>query len=171
MILNISGAEEAAYYFIAMSLINIIFIIPESFTTSFFIEACYGKNLKNELIKSLVWIFFFLLFTALVIYYFGDLILSLFGKDYIDSLGLLRILIFSSFFEAIYLLIISIQNIRMNLGTIVLTNLIKCILLSSLSFILLSEFGIVGIGYAMIITYIILASISVTCLFISKIDK
>jgi len=62
--------------------------------------------------------------TVLLIYLFGNFLLGLFGKDYVEALELLRILASSSFFVAVYSLFIPIQNMKTRVGSIVKLNLL-----------------------------------------------
>lgn len=157
LVLNMLGAEEAAKYYIAFAISSIIFIIPESMSMSFFIECNQSKNLRRDLIKSLTGIFSLLLPIVLIMIIGGESLISLFGTKYTEASGIIKILALSSFFVAFYNLFIPLQNIRMHPERIVSMNLAKCIILMSLSYVFILKFGIIGIGYAWTITYLILS--------------
>ena len=156
LVLNLLGAEEAAKYYIAFAIGNLILIIPDAISTSFFVEGSHGINLKRGATKALVGIYGLLVPAVLFIYFFGAFLLGLFGEDYVEALELLRILAFSSFFVVIYTLFIPVQNIRMRVESVVFINLIKFVLLLGLSYVFILRFGIVGVGWAWMITYGIL---------------
>lgn len=153
MILNMLGEAEAAKYYITFAIGNLILIIPEALCTSLFVEGSHGENLRKNAINAGLIIYSFLIPEVIFIYFFSSYLLSLIGNDYIDAHELLILLALSSIFTAMYSLFISIQNIRMNVKSIVKLNLVRFLLILCLSYFLILRFGIVGIGYAWIITY------------------
>ena len=153
LILNLLGGAEAAKYYIAFAIGNLVLIVPSALSTSLFVEGSHGESLRKNVIKAGMGICAFLIPAATFIYLFGDLLLGLFGGDYLEAFELLRILVLSSFFVAVYSLFIPIQNVRMRVESIVKLNFIRFLLLLGLSYVFVLEFGIVGVGYAWIITY------------------
>lgn len=156
MVLNLHGEAEAAKYYIAFAIGNIILIIPQSLGTSLFVEGSHGKSLKNSVMRACEASFVLLFPAVLVIFLYGDRLLGLFNKDYIEAFNLLRILALSGFLVTVYSLFIPIQNVRMKMGSIVKLNAIRCLLLLGFSDILIKQYGILGIGYGWIITYIVI---------------
>jgi len=156
MILNLLGEAEAAKYYIAFAIGNLALIIPDALSTSLFVEGSHGESLRKNVIKAGLAIYSFLIPAVIFIYFFGNLLLGLFGKDYVEAFALLRILALSSFFVAVYSLFIPIQNVRMRVESIVKLNFFRFLLLLGLCYIFILKFGIVGVGYAWIITYGIL---------------
>ena len=57
MVLNVLGAEQAAYYYIAYAIAALLFIIPNAISMSLFVEGSHGEALKRTVVKSLVTIF------------------------------------------------------------------------------------------------------------------
>lgn len=168
LILNISGEAEAARYFIAFSIGNMVLIIPDALSTSFFVEVSYGKSLKNSLMRAGVAIFSFLVPATLILIFYGKFLLGLIGKDYIDAYELLKILALSSLFVAVYSLFIPIQNIRMKVMSVLKLNLLRFLLLLGLSYFFILRLGILGVGYAWMITYGILNLVIVVIFFHEK---
>lgn len=157
LILNTSGGIEAGRYYIAFAIGNLVFMVPDAISTSLFVEGSHGKGLRDNVRKAIAAILVFLLPVFLIIVFFGKFLLSLVGEDYVLAYELLRVLVLSSFFVAIYSLFIPIQNVRMQVETIVKLNFFKFVLLMSLSYIFIQKFGIVGVGYAWMITYGVLS--------------
>ena len=157
LVFNLLGGAETAKYYIAFAIGNLVLIIPDALSTSLFVEGSHGESLKKNVIKAGLVMSFLLIPAVIFIYFFGDILLGLIGKNYVDSFELLKLLVLSSFFVAAYSLFISIQNVRMNVGLIVKLNLLMFVLLMGLSYVLILKFGIVGVGYAWTITYGILA--------------
>lgn len=156
MILNLLGQAEAAKCYISFSIGNLVLIVPDGLSASLFVEGSHGEGLRKNVIKAGIAIYSFLIPAVAFLYFFGGLLLKLFGKDYLEAFELLRILALSSFFVAIYSLFIPIQNVRLKVWSIVKINLVRFLLLLGLCYTFILKFGIVGVGYAWIITYIIL---------------
>ncbi len=157
LILNLLGGAEAAKYYIAFAIGSLVLIIPDALSTSLFVEGSHGESLRKSVIKAGLAIYAFLIPAVIVIYFFGDFILGLVGKDYAEASELLRLLALSSFFVAVYSLFVPVQNVRMRVESIVKLNLLRFLLLVGLSYIFILRFGIVGVGYAWLITYGVLA--------------
>jgi O-antigen/teichoic acid export membrane protein len=157
MVINILGEAEAAKYYIAFAIANLVFAIPISFGTSLFVEGSHGEALKKSSIRAIKASLCLLLPVVLIIFFFGDLLLGLLREEYIDAFGLLRLFVLSSFFVTTYSIYIPIENVRMNVENIVKLNAIRCTLLLILSYLFIKQFGILGIGYGWIITYIAIA--------------
>lgn len=156
MIVNLLGGAEAAKYYIAFAIGNLVLIVPDAFSTSLFVEGSHGEGLKKNVIRAGLAICAFLVPAVIFLYLFGGFLLGLFGKDYIEALELLRVLALSSFLAAIYSLFIPIQNIRMKVASIIKINLVRFLLLLGLCYFFILKFGIIGVGYAWIITYAVL---------------
>lgn len=156
IILNLLGGEETAKYYMAFMVYNLVMIAADALSVSLFVEGCYGENLKKNAIRSVLANYLFLIPSVSFIFLYGDLILSFLGPDYVGSFGLLKIFVISSFLVSIYSLFIPIQNVKMNVERIVILNLIRFFLLIGLSYILINEFSLIGVGYAWIVSHGIL---------------
>jgi len=159
MILNMLGEAEAAKYYIAFAIGNLVLIVPDALSTSLFVEGSHGEGLKRNVIEAGLAIFAFLVPAVIILYFLGGFLLGLFGKDYIEAFELLKVLALSSFLTAVYTLFIPIQNVRMKVESIIKINLVRFLLLMGLSYLLILKFGIIGVGYAWMITYAVLGTI------------
>ena len=153
MVLNVLGAEHAAHYYIAFAIANLLFMIPQAVSTSLFVEGSHGEALKKSTIKSLLAIAFILTPAVICVYVFGDKLLKLIGKDYLQGLDLLKILLLASFFIAICNIYFSIKRVKKDIKELVILSGLIFTLLIGFSYILIHSFGIKGIGYAWIISY------------------
>lgn len=157
IVLNLLGAEDAALYFIAFAVGNLVLIIPDAMTTSFFVEGSHGVKIKKAAVRTLTVTFTILVPAVLFIFFFGYYLLGLFGQNYLAAFDLLKIIALSAFFVSIYNLFIPIQNIRLQVRGILVINLIRFILLLGFSYMFICWCGLVGAGYAWLGTYLILA--------------
>lgn len=164
IVLNLLGASEAAYYYIAFTIASILFFVPSAFSTSLFVEGSHGEPLKKNVLKSIISIFGLLFIGVLFLFLFGKTLLGFIGSNYVQGYNLLLTVSFSSFFYGIYLTYISIKKIQKKMKYLVLLNISLFIMLLGLSYIFLLNFGIIGVGYAFIIAY---ALISIIIIFAS----
>lgn len=153
MILNILGANETAHYFIAFSIGSMLFMIPSAISTSLLVECSHGEALKDSIIKSLKESFVILIPAVILIYLLGGWLLGIIGKDYVEGMELLRVFVISSPLVAINYIYLSMKRIQRNVMVIVLLNGMIFSLLMILSYILLKQFGLMGIGYAWFVAY------------------
>lgn len=157
LIVSFLSPEDAALYYIAFAIGSLALIIPDAMSTSFFVEGSHGINLRKGVFRALAAIYVVLVPAIFLIVFFGDALLGLFGQDYTVARDLLIVIAISSFFAAIYNLFIPLQNIRLQVGGIVVLNLMRCILLLGLSCAFLTWFGVIGVGYAWAITHAMLS--------------
>ncbi len=153
MVLNMLGEAEAAKYYIAFAIGNLVLIIPNSLGTSLFVEGSHGEGLKKSVLRAGGTSFTILVPSVLVLFFFGDRLLKLLKGEYMEAFDLLRIIALSSFPVAVYSLFVPIQNLRMRVESIVKLNALRCILLLGLSYVLMQRYGILGVGYAWMATY------------------
>lgn len=153
MVLNILGEAEAAKYYIAFTMGNLVLIIPSSLGTSLFVEGSHGEGLKKSVIRAGAASLALLVPAVLALFILGDGLLGMLKGEYIEASGLLKIIALSSFPVTVYSLFIPIQNVRMRVEGVVKLNALRCTLLLGLSYLMIQEYGIMGVGYAWIFTY------------------
>ncbi len=152
--LNKLGEEATAYYYITFAIASLLFMIPNSLSTSLFIEGSHGENLRKNAIKSLTASFAILIPSIILLYFGGDWLLGLVGKDYSDKgTKLLQIIIFTSIFISVTSTYSSIKRIQKDVKGIKLLSGIISVLLIILVYKLVPLFGIIGIGYSWVLSY------------------
>lgn len=153
MVLNILGEAEAAKYYIAFTMGNLVLIIPNSLGTSLFVEGSHGEGLKKSVIRAGAASLALLVPAVLALFIVGDGFLGMLKGEYAEASDLLKIVALSSFPVTVYSLFIPIQNVRMRVEGVVKLNALRCMLLLGLSYLMIQEYGILGVGYAWIFTY------------------
>lgn len=156
IIVEILSPADAALYYIAYAIGNLVLIIPNAMGTSFFIEGCHGMNLRKGVYRALRTNYAILIPAILFLFFFGDLLLSFFGTDYAGAFDLLRIIAISSLAVTIHNLFIPYLNIRHRVREVFIISLARFVLLTGLSYILLLRYGLMGAGYAWAITYLVI---------------
>lgn len=152
MVLNMLGAEQAAYFYIAFAIASLLFTVPIAISMSLFVEGSYGKELKKTVIKSLFATFAVLLPAAVALYFGGAWVLGITGKDYaIGGLEVLRVMVVSSLFMGVNQVYFAIKRIQKDLSSVIVLSGIISGLLIGLGYIFMPIFGVIGVGYAWIV--------------------
>ncbi len=160
LVFNILGPEQNAYFYITYTVFSSLLIIPNAISTSLFVEGSHGENLKKNIIRALAMTFFLLGPSAILILVFGETILGFFGTGYTEGIELLQLLIVSSFFVSIVLIYLSIMRVLNEVRAIATLSGVLFAFMMLLSYVLMLHSGLIGIGYAWLITYGVGAAIA-----------
>ena len=161
MILGILGAEQTAYYYIACSIVGVFSIIPGSITQSLFAEGSNDPEmLRANTVKAIKIIVYSLVPTSLLLFYFGDKILLLFGDEYSkNALKLLWILFLATIPQLITAVFLIVCMVNFNLKYIAYINLSRAILIPVMTYLLMIRMGIIGVGLGYLLAVGIIAII------------
>lgn len=152
MITNILHPETTAYYYMAMMIASLLFVIPGATNNSLFAEGSNNvKGLKKNVLKS-IWIITILLIPAILItILFGGHILLAFGKEYsAQGFNFLKIMAISGIFVSINSIFGSVFRVRKRIFGIIIASIIGAVTILGLSYLFIDK-GLIGIGYAYII--------------------
>ncbi|HEY3272408.1 MAG TPA: lipopolysaccharide biosynthesis protein [Methanocella sp.] len=155
MILSILGPDEAAKYWIAYTIGNFLLQIPDAVGMSLFVEGSHGESMRKNVIRAATAIYAVLIPGVIFMNLLGPQLLALFGKDYAESITLLRLFSLVSLFFAIYCLMVPIQNVRMNVKRIIQINMVIFVMFMGMSYLFMTRIGIVGVGLALLLTYVV----------------
>jgi O-antigen/teichoic acid export membrane protein len=153
MITNVINPTTTAYYFMAIQIANLLFVIPSATTNSLFAEGSYDENGLGKQIKKSIRIISILLIPSIVIIVlFGNYILLAFGSEYSSAgFNFLRIMALSGIFVGINSIFGGILKVKKNIRRILYTNMIGMVVILGGSFILIrNDYGLMGIGIAYI---------------------
>ncbi|NLO90180.1 MAG: oligosaccharide flippase family protein [Clostridia bacterium] len=159
MVLHLLGEANAAQYYISFMLGNLTIIIPAALSTSLFVEGSHERPLKENVIKSGLAAYLSLLFCSFLIFFLGKDILGFISKDYVKAFPLLRLVVLSNFFEVMLLIYIAVQNVRMKVRYNVKINLLRFVLILGLGYFFIKKFYLLGVGWALLVTYFFLTCI------------
>jgi len=151
---NMAGAEQAAYYFIAYYVAAILLLIPNAISMSLFVDGSKGGDIKSLTRESIKDIYLLLIPASLVLFVIGEPLLRAIGSEYSDAgLSLLRVMILSNFVACPSFVFFAVARVRNQIkGLIITAGTIFAVLMVS-SYLLAAEFGIIGFGYAWILSY------------------
>lgn len=154
LVTHLAGSRANAYFTIPWMIASGLQLIALNFTTSLTVEAArdeaklavYCYRILQQSLKLLVPL---VLFTSLC----APLILLVFGADYkAEGTRLLQLLTISSLPNVIVMLYLSFVRVQNQIGGVIIAQGILCILLLGLSYILLPQWGITGVGWAALIS-------------------
>lgn len=154
MITSVIDPVTTAYYFMAMQIANLLFVIPTATTNSLFAEGSHDKKGLGKQVKKSVWIIAVLLIPAIIlVILFGQYILLAFGKEYSSAgFAFLEIMALSGIFVAGNKIFEGIAKVNKRIAKIGVVNLIGVLVVLGGSLYFISEgLGLLGVGYAWII--------------------
>jgi len=154
MVLHVLGAESTANYYITYAIVSILFMIPYAFTTSLFVEGSHGGEMKKSVLRTLASMFALLIPAIIGLSLFGEQILNLIGKDYVEGIALLQVLALSAIFVSVCQTFISIAKVRNDIRSLITLSGFVSVALLGLGYTLMHRFGLIGMGYAWLGTYV-----------------
>ncbi len=152
LIANVLNPPMAAYFYIALSIANILFTISHATGFSLLTEASYKQGkLSSLVIRAMKFILLLIVPAVLIILFFGRELLLLFGQEYSDNaFKLLSILALSSIPLAINTLYIAVKRVQKKLKPVVLVNAFIAAVTIGAGYLLMDSLGLVGVGVAWI---------------------
>jgi len=154
IVLSVLGPVQSAYYYMAFSIASFIYAVPNAIGMSLLVEGSHGSPLKQSLKKSIYVSFLIIISIIALVFLFGDLILGAIGKNYSSAgFSLLKLMSISGFLVAGNYMYFSVLRIKKRVKMlVVLSCLISCSILC-FSYIFMHIFGLIGIGYAWLVSY------------------
>jgi len=150
MVVNLLGAEQNAYFYVAWMIASLLSAIPTSVSQSLFAEGSHFEDkLRENVTKSLKFTFLLLVPAVTVLILVGRWLLLAFGQSYsLNALPLLWILSLSSLPLAINHLYTSILRVKSRLKELMAIWGFIALAVLLVSYLIMPASGIMGIGYA-----------------------
>jgi O-antigen/teichoic acid export membrane protein len=150
IVVNVLGAEQNAYFYIAWTFGGLLRAIPMSTSLSLFAEgSSNSKQLATDVRRSLKMILVLLLPAIIVVLLVGDKILLLFGQSYSQyGTKLLWLLAVAALPISVNFIYISIKRVQKKLLGVLLLTAFVAIVTLALSYVLLPRYGLLGTGIA-----------------------
>src|SRR5437588_4806449 len=148
IILNVLSAQYAAYYYIASMIQSILQIIPAATAHALLTEGSYSEaELKKHVKKAIITILAILIPAIALIVLAGNILLQFFGKNYaFEAFQFLQLYSISTILTAVLLISNAIMNIKHQIKSLVISNVIASVLTLWLSYAFISG-GLVGLGW------------------------
>ena len=165
IIMNTTGPEDVAYFYIAYSIAAMLFIIPGAVAMSLFIEGSHDMPMNHYAGKAFKLILVIVLPLILILFFFGDQLLLLFNREYSSqSIELLRLLVISGLFSPVIAVYSSIRRVEKKMKSLNVVSATTALLIVGAGYLLLSVYGLTGLGYAWILANATVAFILVVIL-------
>jgi O-antigen/teichoic acid export membrane protein len=149
MVLNMLGAEQAAYYFIAYAITTLLFKIPNAVSTSLFVEGSHGERMKKNIAKSLLFTYLLLIPASGIMYLCSHWILEAISAEYAaEGVILLQVMIISGLFTGLNFTYFAVQRVRKDIKELIFLSGSIALMVVGTAYVLMPTFGIVGAGYA-----------------------
>jgi len=160
LILNKLGAETSAYYYMAMMIAALLFVIPQATSNSLFAEGSYNeKQLKHQVKKAIKIISLLLIPAIILTIFFGKYVLLLLGKEYsIEGFRFLQLLAVSGIFIGINSIFGTLLRVKKRIKSLITISIFSAILILGGSYLLINQ-GLLGIGYAYLIGQAIITGV------------
>lgn len=161
LIVNVIGASPQAYFYAAYSVAAFLFLVPDAIVASMFVEGAHERPLRDTAFKSLRFALIILVPMVLATAFFGDDILLLFSHEYsAAAYQLLLLLALSSLFYAVIEVYFTVMQVRKNVVMLNFVRLSVTGLTLGLGYVFLQKLGLIGIGYAWLLSCVIVSAIS-----------
>jgi O-antigen/teichoic acid export membrane protein len=159
MVVNLLGAEQNAYFYIAWMMASLLFAIATGVSRSLFAEGSHFENrLRENVVKSLKSTFLLLIPAAILLAAVGKWLLLAFGHGYsLSALPLLWVLCLSSLPFGVNYIYTGILRVTGRIRQLIIIWGFITIGMLVVSYFLLPLTGIIGIGYAWLGAQLIVA--------------
>lgn len=153
IILHYSGPKNAAYYYMAFTIANVLYTIVYATMQSVLAEGSHNvAALRSHVVAAAKLITVLLAPATLLIMLFGDNLLTIFGAEYAKGAGLLlRLLAIGALPIAAYAALTTAFKVIKKLAPVVSMNAISALVTLGLSNWWISPFGLEGVGWAWIV--------------------
>jgi len=150
MVVNLLGAEQNAYFYIAWAIAGLLFAIPGAVSQSLFVEGSHLEDkLRESIIKSLKFTFLLLVPAVIMLILLGKWLLLLFGQSYsLNALKLLWMLSLSSLPLSINHLYSSILRVQSRIKELMTIWGFIALAVLLASYLIMPATGVMGIGNA-----------------------
>jgi len=150
MVVNLLGAEQNAYFYIAWMIAALLSAIPGGVSSSLFAEGShFEEKLRENVIKSLKFTFLLVMPAVILLILVGKWLLLAFGQSYsANALHLLQILALSSLPLAINYIYTSILRVTGRIRELIVIWGVITVTVLLVSGLIMPATGIIGIGYA-----------------------
>ena len=146
-IINNLNADTAAYYYVSSMILGFLTVIPTAATQSLLAEGSHeGAEIKRHSIKTAKIILITLIPAVLAIVFFGNILLSAFGKSYaVEAFSFLQLISISAIFISVSSLLSAVLKIRHQIKALIAITLLEALLILGLSYFFMPQ-GLIGVG-------------------------
>lgn len=153
IVLATLGADASAYFYIGWTIAYSLQLMSLNIATSLMVEgAARRETLEFDSRRALTLLIRIQVPLVLFVFVFAGVILRFFGEEYqAEGEGLLRLLTLAVLPHGVNAIYLSVARVRRQVGRVVLVQGALAILSISLSLVLLTPLGILGVGVAWLV--------------------
>lgn len=161
MVTYLSSAESGAYFFTAWTISNAIKLIVINMTKSLTVEGAFDEGKLAEISKKLAkMITVFIGPAVLLAIVAAPYILQLSGENYVlNGTGVLRVMLLAVIPSSFNLIYLSVARVEQNLQELISIQFAISAITLVGSYFALQAFGVIGVGYMILISETLVASI------------
>ncbi|MFC2003651.1 lipopolysaccharide biosynthesis protein [Chloroflexota bacterium] len=159
IVVNLLGAEQNAYFYIAWNVASILYMVPLATSSSLFAEGSHeGNKLEHSIKRSLKLNLVLLVPAMIILLLLGYKVLLFFGQAYSENATkLLWILTASALPLSFNYVYYGIRRVEMRMKSVIGLNAFVTIATLGMSYLLLPRMGILGAGVAWLTTQSLVA--------------
>lgn len=161
LITNRLGPESSAYYYMAMMIGNLLYVIPWATARALFAESSNDEKSLSEHIKKAIQLISLLMTPAIIVLLIGStFILNIFGANYAEGgAEFLRIIAITGIAVGTYAVFGSLFRVSKDLIPLIISNVCYSTTIILLAYFLL-PFGLRGVGIAWLSGNIVASAVS-----------
>jgi O-antigen/teichoic acid export membrane protein len=155
LVIALAGAEEAGFFYMAWAVAGIILIMTQQLALSLFVEGSNdSRGFRLQASGALVVGVTLGILFAVATYFLGDLVLLLFGREYVEqSSSVLKVLAVATPLAAVTYVYLGIERVRQRLVPLVIVSAIVTVVMLGAIAVLVPRMGIIGAGYGVMAGY------------------
>jgi O-antigen/teichoic acid export membrane protein len=155
MVIYLLGADQNAFFYIGWAVGSVLFMIPQAISFTLLAEGSHDQEkLALNTRRSIKLISFLAIPAVLIVLVFGDWLLRAFGEAYSqNATELLRVLAISVLPLSVNSIYISIKRVQMAMSSIIALTVFVTLATLILSYILIPDHGIVGVGISWLVAH------------------
>jgi O-antigen/teichoic acid export membrane protein len=166
-VIALAGAEAAGFFYIGWAVVSLALIMTQQLSLSLFAEGSHNLQGLPQQAKEALFVGVALGgFFAVLVYFLGDLILLLFGREYVaQSSNVLKVLAAATPLAAVTYIYLGIERVRQHMIPLVTVSALVTLVMLGSVIILVPRLGIIGAGYGVLVGYGVGALLSLFLLY------
>lgn len=159
LVLSVLGSAASAQYYVAYTIGSFLSQVTYTLSTTLFVEGSHGESMKKNVVKSVGIIYALLIPGFLLIHFSGGYLLSIYGPEYVGVGPVLSMIALSCLILPVYAIFITIEKVRMGVKRVVKLNALFFALFLVIPYLLMLNFGMIGLGYSFVVIALILDAV------------
>ena len=151
----LSGEKETAIYSVGFGIASIALLIPNAIGYAVFISGCQGKHEIRPIKKIILPTLVVLVSLIIILFFWGRDIVGILGPEYSGALDLILTIMSASIFALFFQIYSARLKIKREIKNLLILNFAFFFSMVCLSIIFIIKFGLIGTGYAWILSYAI----------------